>query len=280
MKGKFHVNSKGEVRPCKATKDNCPFGGEDFHFDTAEQAQKYADLNNAIYAKNMKASFDSENKKFYCGKYSFSGYRHIANRLENLSHNLNNIINNFKIQYQMEDTQLSEQEYINQQMGENKNFSNIRKYFIECYGEAQRFSGERNIFEQFADKFSYEDIYHINYSEKSSSAYIYIDSSLFNDAKDELEKLGCNIIERPDSEKYLGQYFSIRFANHQPNGYDEDFPDKYWLEDKKPTLLVQYPDNVELENNNSIIDLMNILYNKSNERPNKKEINRQKFISN
>lgn len=40
---KFHINSKGVPSPCKATKGNCPFGGADSHYDTIEQAQKFAD---------------------------------------------------------------------------------------------------------------------------------------------------------------------------------------------------------------------------------------------
>lgn len=40
---KFHINSKGVPAPCKAQKGNCPFGGADSHFDTAEQAQVHLD---------------------------------------------------------------------------------------------------------------------------------------------------------------------------------------------------------------------------------------------
>lgn len=43
---KFHINKHGVPAPCKATKGNCPFGGEsgsENHFDTVEDAQAYAD---------------------------------------------------------------------------------------------------------------------------------------------------------------------------------------------------------------------------------------------
>lgn len=46
---KFHINSKGVPAPCKATKDNCPFGGntgKKNHFDTAEEAQEFVDKQN------------------------------------------------------------------------------------------------------------------------------------------------------------------------------------------------------------------------------------------
>lgn len=40
---KFHINAKGVPAPCKAQKGNCPFGGENSHYDTEEQAQQVAD---------------------------------------------------------------------------------------------------------------------------------------------------------------------------------------------------------------------------------------------
>lgn len=43
---KFHINAKGVPAPCKAMKGNCPFGGADSHFDTAEAAQISADKSN------------------------------------------------------------------------------------------------------------------------------------------------------------------------------------------------------------------------------------------
>lgn len=36
---KYHVNGAGEAGPCKATQGNCPFGGEDKHYSTPEEAR-------------------------------------------------------------------------------------------------------------------------------------------------------------------------------------------------------------------------------------------------
>lgn len=44
---KFHINKHGVPAPCKATKGNCPFGGDESHFDTKEEAQSYADKVNS-----------------------------------------------------------------------------------------------------------------------------------------------------------------------------------------------------------------------------------------
>lgn len=40
---KFHINAKGVPAPCKATKGNCPFGGEDSHYNSQEEAQTAID---------------------------------------------------------------------------------------------------------------------------------------------------------------------------------------------------------------------------------------------
>lgn len=44
---KYHINKKGVPAPCKATKGNCPLGGDESHFNTQEEAQTYADKVNA-----------------------------------------------------------------------------------------------------------------------------------------------------------------------------------------------------------------------------------------
>lgn len=44
--GKFHINAQGVPAPCRATKGNCPFGGEsgnEDHYDSKEEAQVRAD---------------------------------------------------------------------------------------------------------------------------------------------------------------------------------------------------------------------------------------------
>ena len=41
--GRFHINKHGVPAPCKAKPGNCPLGGDDQHFATEEDAQKYVD---------------------------------------------------------------------------------------------------------------------------------------------------------------------------------------------------------------------------------------------
>jgi len=38
---KFHINKHGVPAPCKATKGNCPLGGDDSHFSSKEEAQAF-----------------------------------------------------------------------------------------------------------------------------------------------------------------------------------------------------------------------------------------------
>ena len=50
MPGEEAIFIKGgtvEPAPCKAQKGNCPYGGDEQHFDTIEKAQEYADKENA-----------------------------------------------------------------------------------------------------------------------------------------------------------------------------------------------------------------------------------------
>ena len=43
---KFHINKHGVPAPCRATKGNCPLGGEGEHFNTPQEAQAYIDKTN------------------------------------------------------------------------------------------------------------------------------------------------------------------------------------------------------------------------------------------
>lgn len=47
---KFHINKHGVPAPCRAKEGNCPYGGEDSHFDTQEEAQEYA---NKLHAEEF-----------------------------------------------------------------------------------------------------------------------------------------------------------------------------------------------------------------------------------
>lgn len=43
---KFHINKHGVPAPCKATKGNCPLGGDEQHFNSEEEAQAF--INNRM----------------------------------------------------------------------------------------------------------------------------------------------------------------------------------------------------------------------------------------
>ena len=44
---KYHIDRNGKPAICRATKRPCPLGGDEVHFDTMEEAQTYADKQNA-----------------------------------------------------------------------------------------------------------------------------------------------------------------------------------------------------------------------------------------
>lgn len=43
MMTKFHINKKGVPSPCKAEIGNCPYGGEESHYNSEQEAQTKAD---------------------------------------------------------------------------------------------------------------------------------------------------------------------------------------------------------------------------------------------
>lgn len=43
---KFHINSKGLAAPCRATKGRCPYGGDESHYSSLEEAQASAEREN------------------------------------------------------------------------------------------------------------------------------------------------------------------------------------------------------------------------------------------
>lgn len=77
---KFHINKHGVPAPCRATKGNCPLGGDESHFNSKEEAQEYADKQNEKEfsilpeqnAENYENLKDKHVKVDYDGK-SFEG---------------------------------------------------------------------------------------------------------------------------------------------------------------------------------------------------------------
>jgi len=58
-RGKFHINDEGRVMPCNAQSGNCPFGGDDQHFDNFEEAQLAADKKNELLTKGDDDDYSS-----------------------------------------------------------------------------------------------------------------------------------------------------------------------------------------------------------------------------
>ena len=59
---KFHINKHGVPAPCKATKGNCPLGGDDSHFNSKEEAQVAADKINAAEYGHLPGVTDKHEK--------------------------------------------------------------------------------------------------------------------------------------------------------------------------------------------------------------------------
>lgn len=68
---KYHIDKNGKPAICRATKRPCPLGGADVHFDSIEDAQAYADEQNAkefglLHQRpKVKASNDYVNNELY-----------------------------------------------------------------------------------------------------------------------------------------------------------------------------------------------------------------------
>ena len=72
--GKFHVNNAGRVMPCSAQSGNCPFGNEDLHFSSAEDAQLFADKKNELLTLGDEFHLKSE-KIVVVGKAISAGWK-------------------------------------------------------------------------------------------------------------------------------------------------------------------------------------------------------------
>ena len=85
MSGKFHVNSEGRVMPCTAQSGNCPFGGDDQHFDNFEEAQLAADKKNELLTKSdddHSSSKKDKEEKIFDSSDTFESYRELFEELD------------------------------------------------------------------------------------------------------------------------------------------------------------------------------------------------------
>lgn len=239
---RWHINSLGVIGKCNAKNRECPFGGDSFHFPTKEQAQKYADMNSEIYAKsNLEPS--SEEIFHNSGLNPTSGYKNIKNLLSQAQARMNAYNERVKNEWEMTDKSITLNEY--QKMSRStKEYKKLKAFKKMINKQARRFEAERKLVEEFKKSLYAEDVVHQNYSTKSSSSYLYLDSSSFNYVEEKLSELGFKFTKRPDAEKYLGNYYEVRFGNHEPPEYQVD-PDNYWLTDNRPTFLVEFPNEVD-----------------------------------
>jgi len=60
---KFHINKHGVPAPCRAKKGNCPLGGDETHFSSEKEAQKYIDEKNERDYDLMPKVSSNKNKK-------------------------------------------------------------------------------------------------------------------------------------------------------------------------------------------------------------------------
>lgn len=64
MKGRFHINKKGEAGKCDAEVQGCPFGGDNDHYDTKEEAQKAYEKKNIAQSLAKKQKFKKTGLRF------------------------------------------------------------------------------------------------------------------------------------------------------------------------------------------------------------------------
>lgn len=69
---KFHINKHGVPAPCRAQKGNCPYGGEDSHFDTQEEAQEYANKLHSEEFGVLGGVDNNEHTQKYTQSFEFS----------------------------------------------------------------------------------------------------------------------------------------------------------------------------------------------------------------
>lgn len=60
---KFHISRSGKPAQCNARKENCPFGGDEQHYDSKQDAQRAVEENLEKKHMNLLSSSRGENKK-------------------------------------------------------------------------------------------------------------------------------------------------------------------------------------------------------------------------
>lgn len=235
----YHINSYGVVGVCEAVNGNCPFGGEsgkEFHFNTKEEAIKYAEINSEIFA--MADSEPSSEVVQRGSNDPNNGYGELLEHYKRARKSLKNINKGINKLWQLNNKEGKPTDYMNNEMRRKK--SNADRRYNKILNDIRNMEGRRAYAENFKKLLPEGAIVHEATSSKSCSKYIQIKSSYYNDVADLLRKEGLKFEEREDAKEHLGDYFEIRFSNHYPPEYQVD-KKNYWLDDSRPCFLIDYP---------------------------------------
>ena len=79
---KFHINKHGVPAPCRATKGNCPLGGDESHFSSQEEAQAAVDKINAAEYGHLPEITENHKNKATKGNCPLGGESHFSSKEE------------------------------------------------------------------------------------------------------------------------------------------------------------------------------------------------------
>ena len=251
----YHVNNVGKKGVCRAKSPaDCPF---EQHFNTEQEADTYAEMNAELFAHaDLEPSTDQALKG---DDIPNQGYKSLANLLDKSYKRLADFKKRTNREYKMDSQGLTKQQFFNNKM-KSSQYKRMIKFHKLVLNQAKTIEGEREYFEELRNEIGEDVITHVSYSSKSSSAYLYIDSSNYNRVMNILESRGLKMRKRPDLEKYLGDTFTIRLANHTPPEYNGS---DYWYVPDRPSLLIDYPKDLS-QNTNKKEHLVDSLRRKAN----------------
>lgn len=235
----YHINSYGVVGVCEAINGNCPFGGEsgkDFHFATKKEAIKYAEINSEIFA--MADSEPSSEVVQRGSNDPNNGYGKLLIYFKQARRGIENVDNTLKKSWIANNKEGNPTDYMTEALKRKSKAAQERYELV--LNQIKRLEGRRKYSEKFKKLLPKGAIVYEATSDKSSSKYIQVKSSFYNDIVDVLKKEGLEFKERENAKEHLGDYFEIRLSDHYPPEYQVD-KKNYWLDESRPCFLVNYP---------------------------------------